>query len=89
MKDQPHNSAAQHNIRGYEICVQGALDPRWTDWFHGIEMEVVYTSDHLPITTIRCRSSDQAQLRGILNKVWDLNLNVISVQAFDPTDSTF
>jgi hypothetical protein len=73
----------QPNITGYEIRIQGALDPRWSAWFHGIELDIVYTSQDLPITTIRCQSSDQAQLRGILNKVWDLNLIVLSVQSCD------
>lgn len=64
---------------GYEIRLSGALDQRWSDWFQGIELAVAYTPDHTPITTILCHSTDQALLRGILNKLWDLNLSLLSV----------
>lgn len=84
MKDPSQNSETRRNILGYEIRIQGALDPRWSDWFHTIEMEVIFTSEQFPVTTIRCPTADQAQLRGILNKVWDLNLRVLSVQTLDP-----
>ena len=84
MKEDRHDHAAQQNIQGYEIRIQGALDPRWSDWFEGIEMEVEYASDESATTTIRCPSADQAQLRGMLNKVWDLNLWLISVKPIGP-----
>lgn len=64
---------------GYEIRVLGALDGRWAEWFPGIVLSKTQTGDRLPITVITCASSDQSRLRGVLNKIWDLNLCLISV----------
>lgn len=60
----------------YQIKVQGKLDDRWSDWFHGLT--VIIESENPPIT-ILTGSIDQATLRGVLNRVWDLNLSLISV----------
>jgi hypothetical protein len=58
----------------YQIKVQGKLDEKWSDWFNG--MTVTLESD---ITTLTGAVVDQAALRGILDKIWDLNLTLISV----------
>ena len=60
----------------YQIKVWGKLDERWSDWFNGLT--VLAESENPPITTL-IGPSDQAGLRGILNKLWDLNLTLISV----------
>jgi hypothetical protein len=60
---------------GYEIRTQGHIDERWSDWFDG--MEVVQDSDGT--TVIRCPALDQAALHGLLAKVRDLGLPLISV----------
>ena len=60
----------------YQIKVQGRLDDRWSEWFSGLTIAV--ESDDPPITTMT-GVTDQAALRGILNKVWDLNLALVSV----------
>ena len=62
----------------YRIRVQGNLDDRWSDWFSGLVVTVEDESESPPITTLT-GSIDQAALRGILNKIWDLNLTLISV----------
>ncbi len=71
----------QPSLRGgtYQIEVLGKLDPRWSHWFDGLEIVLEVRGDGLPITTLRGPVADQAALRGILNKVWDLNLTLISV----------
>ena len=63
--DQP----AKHQIK-----VQGQLDEKWSDWFNG--MTITFEGG---ITTLTGVVADQAKLRGILSKIWDLNLTVISV----------
>lgn len=64
----------------YEIQIQGELDGSWNEWFNAIEMTIEHSSDRLPLTTLHCPAMDQAKLRGILNKIWDMNLNLISVR---------
>jgi hypothetical protein len=69
---------------GYEIRFHGALDERWSEWFDGIEITIEQFGDHEPYTTLTCPPMDQTKLRGMLNKIWDLNLNIISVrQVYD------
>ncbi len=69
----------------YEIQIQGKLDDRWAEWFDGVEITIQHADDRYPITTLNCPAIDQARLRGMLKKIWDLNLNLISVrQVEDP-----
>jgi hypothetical protein len=58
----------------YQIKVQGQLDKKWSDWFNG--MSIAFESG---ITTLTGTVADQAKLRGMLSKIWDLNLTVVSV----------
>ena len=64
---------------GYEIRVEGILDQRWTAWFEGLEI----ASDHSQ-TVISGPVPDQAALHGLLNRVWDLGLVLISVHRPGP-----
>ncbi len=60
---------------GYDIRTQGHIDDRWSDWFDG--MTLVHDGDGT--TVIRCPALDQAALHGLLSKVRDLGLPLISV----------
>lgn len=86
MHEKAKSSFCQGEGSPYEIQIHGELDERWSDWFDGIEVTIEHTCDHLPLTTLKCPAMDQTKLRGILNKIWDLNLNLISVrEVHDPT----
>jgi hypothetical protein len=63
----------------YEIRVKGVLDQRWTAWFEDLEI----TSDGQE-TVISGPVADQAALHGLLTKVRDLGLFLISVRHLDP-----
>jgi hypothetical protein len=70
---------------GYEIRTQGHISDRWSEWFEG--MALVHESDGT--TVIRCPALDQSALHGLLAKVRDLGLPLISVTATPTfTDST-
>ena len=61
------------------ITVKGHLDERWSDWFDGLTITNLETGEaalvgHLP---------DQAALHGMLAKVRDLGLTLVSVQCAD------
>jgi hypothetical protein len=77
-KGLSHSSASERSP--YEIQIQGELDGSWNEWFNAIEITIEHSSDRLPLTTLHCPAMDQAKLRGILNKIWDMNLNLISVR---------
>ncbi|MCL4560983.1 MAG: hypothetical protein M1281_10250 [Chloroflexi bacterium] len=59
----------------YQIRVQGNLDPKWSDWFDGLKWTT--TSG---VTTLNGEVADQAALFGILAKIRDLNLPLLSVR---------
>lgn len=63
----------------YQITIQGALDPEWAAWLHGLTLTSAEV-DGQPVTTLSGPVADQAALRGILNKLWDLNLTLISIE---------
>jgi hypothetical protein len=64
----------------YEIQVQGELDRGWEAWFNGLAVTLTHTSDQPHVTTLICPTADQAALRGMLCRLWDLNLTLISVR---------
>jgi hypothetical protein len=64
----------------YEIRVRGALDSRWSAWFEGLTV----TSDESGQTVIAGPVADQAALHGLLIKVRDLGLPLLSVRQLDP-----
>ena len=64
----------------YEIRIQGHLDGRWSAWFDG--MELVAEADGS--TLIRGRVADQAALHGLIQKVRDLGLPLLTVTPIDP-----
>ncbi len=71
-----------------QIQVQGWIDERWANWFDGIAMAYTGTRDNSPVTILSGPIVDQAALRGILTKVWDLNLVVISVNQIESEGET-
>lgn len=65
----------QHGPGKYEIRLKGHLDNRWATWFDG--MCLTHASDGT--TIIRGTVTDQAALHGLLRKVRDLGLPLVSV----------
>jgi hypothetical protein len=63
----------------YQIKIAGTLDPSWSEWLGGMEIRSESSSQTGPVTILTGSISDQAILRGILCKIWDLNFKVISV----------
>jgi hypothetical protein len=60
----------------YEIRLQGRLDDRWAAWFDGMTIEAAPGA----VTVLRGHLVDQAALHGILARLRDLGLPLISVQ---------
>jgi len=57
-----------------QIKIKGHLDKSWEDWFDG--MEISYEEDN---TLLTGEIQDDAFLHGILNKLRDLSLKLISI----------
>jgi len=67
----------------YDIKVEGTLDASWSDWLEGMTARIETRRGNLPITTFSGPVADQSALRGILNRLWDLNLTLVSVNRRD------
>jgi hypothetical protein len=71
-----HPSASRSHDHGrYEIRVKGHLEPRWIAWFDGMTL----TAEDGGITCIHGTVVDQAALHGLLQKLRDVGLPLISV----------
>jgi hypothetical protein len=64
----------------YEIRLRGHLDSRWTAWFDGLSL----TNENDGTTIIGGQVADQAALHGLLQKVRDLGLPLVSVTQIQP-----
>ena len=77
-----------HKLSGrgeYEIVVKGHLDERWSYWFEGLTITTGLSDDGTPITTFTGELADQAALHGVLAKIRDMNLPLISVTPIEPS----
>jgi hypothetical protein len=77
---RPPAGAGPAELARYELRVHGVLDARWSAWFEGLQV----TSDQAGQTTITGPVADQAALHGLLTKVRDLGLELLSVRRLDP-----
>ena len=65
----------------YEIRVESILHERWSDWFDGLQIEILGDA-----TVLSGTLPDQSALHGILDRVRDLGLTVISVRRVPPDE---
>ena len=68
----------------YEIKIKGQLDKHWSVWFDGLAM----TYDEQGHTILSGSLVDQAALHGLLNKIRDMNLPLISVNLLNSIEAT-
>lgn len=77
----PHASPDDQTAPGrYEIRLKGRLDARWTAWFEGLSL----TCESDGTTLLSGPIADQAELHGVLRKVRDLGLPLLSVTQVEP-----
>ena len=63
----------------FEIQVKGHLDESWSDWLEGLEVTLLENGEMILTGHI----GDQAALMGTLNKLYGLNLTLLSVSRVD------
>ena len=74
------NSEAHQEPQLYEIRLKGHLDDRWAAWFGGLTI----TREDNGETCLTGPVVDQAALHGLLRKVRDLGMPLVSVMHVDP-----
>jgi hypothetical protein len=72
--------ADRHEPGSYEIRLKGHLDGRWVAWFDGLSLRL----ERDGTTVIHGPIADQAALYGLLLKVRDTGLSLVSVRRVDP-----
>ena len=66
----------------YQIKIKGRLREKWIDWLNGMVIDIM-GEEGASCTTITVAVPDQAALHGILSKLWDLNLTLISAMRME------
>lgn len=72
----------ESNRQVYQIRVKGNLDPQWSDWFDGLAITPQANDETLlagPVT-------DQGALHGLLAKIRDLGLPLLSLERVESED---
>jgi len=80
MSPPPAPVGDDHQPGHYAIRLQGYLDACWADWFDGLSL----THERDGTTVIHGPVTDQAALHGLLRKVRDLGLPLVSVSRSGP-----
>lgn len=68
-----------HGSELHEIRIQGHLDDRWAEWVEGM----TFTREVDGTTTLTGPLADQAALHGVLNRMRDLGVPIVSVRRLD------
>jgi len=68
----------------YQIRLKGQLNSQWTDWFDGLSI----TLDEDGETLLTGPVIDQAALHGLLRRVRDLGMQLVSVNPVEPGPAT-
>jgi hypothetical protein len=79
-----HPNPGLGGTSGYDIRTRGRISDRWSDWFEG--MTLIHEDDGT--TVIHAPTLDQAALHGLLAKVRDLGLALISVSPTPPPNDS-
>ena len=80
MNDKQIFDGKQNQHQCYEIRLKGHLDDCWAEWFEGLTITLEENGDTLLTGPV----VDQAALHGLLKKVRDLGLSLLSVNQVPP-----
>jgi hypothetical protein len=68
----------------YQIKIQGRFTEGWSDWLDDLEIVTERTSEGTTITALNGIVKDQSGLHGLLSRIRDLSIPLISVQFIHP-----
>ena len=71
------------NSSHYQICVKERLGQHWQEWFDPLLLQPQANGSTLLVGAVR----DQAELHGVLLKIRDLNLTLLSITLVEPIHS--
>jgi hypothetical protein len=80
MSEKTASLEDHHEPQHYKIRIKGHLDSQWTDWFEGLTVTLEEDGN----TLLSGLVIDQAALHGLLKKVRDLGMPLLSVCPLEP-----
>lgn len=63
----------------YDIHIEGYLDPGWSEWLEGMAITHLERGE----TLLSGPLADQASLHGLLNRLRDMNLVLVSLERYE------
>ena len=82
MSDEHNSRTNTDELMVYQIKIRGHLGHEWADWFGGLVVTQVESGETLLTGPV----ADQPALHGLLKRVRDLGLPLISVVRVEPDD---
>lgn len=82
MSNELHSSHTR--LKTYRIEVDGKMDASWSETLGGVEITSRQEINGVLVTILTSGMIDQAALRGLLIRLWDLNLSLRSIQPVEP-----
>jgi hypothetical protein len=79
MSETHASTEGQHEPGLYEIRIKGRLDHEWSDWFDGLTITLEDSGD----TVLTGLVTDQSALFGLLKKIRDLGMPLVSVRPLE------
>jgi hypothetical protein len=79
MSDEQKSVRAPDQVKTFQIRIQGHLSQQWTDWFAGLTIRVEEDGN----TLLSGPVVDQSALHGILKRIRDLGMPLLSVNSDD------
>jgi hypothetical protein len=80
MSTTPASTEDHHEPGHYELRIKGHLENRWANWFEGLTITLEANGE----TRLTGPVADQSALHGLLRKVRDLGMPLISVKCIEP-----
>ena len=70
-----------HGPAHYEVWIQGHLDPSWISQMTVDTIRRIPEAEGGPITMLTATFRDQAELHGLLNRIYNLNLPLLALRS--------
>ena len=82
MPNELHGSSTR--LKTYRIELAGKIDSSWSETLGGVELTSRIEKNGMQVTIVTSGMIDQAALRGLLIRLWDLNLSLRSIRPVEP-----
>jgi hypothetical protein len=84
MPDEQKSERAPDQVKIFQIRIRGHLSQQWTDWFEGLTITLEEDGN----TLLNGPVVDQSALHGILKRIRDLGMPLLSVNSVDADQTT-